>query len=125
MLPEFDDDYEESPSKQSMLMQRVGQTGYMRGYQPDDVTRVGLPDLEKGYQTRTTTEGKRLVWFVDAAGRKHMVDQAVSPSEPLEEEFGEAGGELQGAARLLKGLYNEPGVQDWWSLKELIDYISG
>jgi len=106
-------------SKLAMMMQRTNQTGYGRG----DVVRVGLPDLEQGYGTKTTTEGKRLVWFRDAAGRVHQVDQRMAPSEPLEQEWGEVGGELQGAARGLKGLYKERGIRDWISMEDIVDYL--
>jgi len=101
--------------KLAMMSQRVNQTGYMRGA----VTSEMLP---QGYMKDPSG---RLSMFRDARGKWNRVDTTLAPSEVLEEEYGETGGELQGAARAVKGAYGYKGwSSDYPSLREIIDYIS-
>lgn len=60
----------------------------------------------------------RLMWFMDASGKYHKVDQTVAPSSVLEEEYGEAS-ELQGLTRAVKSLPNFGGYFDWPSINDL------
>lgn len=66
----------------------------------------------------------RLQWWVDATGKYHRVNQKVAPQEVLEKEFGESS-ELQGIARLIKGMYGYKGTGDNMpSLKEIYNLLT-
>lgn len=102
--------------KLKMMEQRVNQTGF--GREP----LVTTEPLDKGFIKDPTG---RLSMFRDFKGKWHRVNRSLAPSEILEQEYGELGGEGQAVGRAAREMYGYGGAGRFEgpSMRDMYDFI--